>query len=44
VVCPCHAGTFDLTTGAVLSGPPKTAVQTYPARLVDGGLELEIPE
>ncbi len=43
VVCPCHAGTFDLATGAVLSGPPKTALRTYPARLVDGGLELELP-
>lgn len=44
VVCPCHAGTFDLATGAVLCGPPKTAVRSYPARLVDGGLELLIPE
>lgn len=43
VVCPCHAGTFDLATGEVLSGPPKSAVRSYPARLVEGGLELEIP-
>lgn len=43
VVCPCHAGTFDMTTGAVLSGPPKTALRTYPARLVGGALELAFP-
>ncbi len=42
VVCPCHAGTFDMTTGAVLSGPPRTALRTYPARLVDGALELNL--
>lgn len=43
VICPCHTGTFDLATGAVLSGPPKAPVRSYPARLVDGGLELEVP-
>ena len=42
VVCPCHAGTFDMTTGAVLAGPPKTALRTSPARLVDGALELDV--
>lgn len=42
VVCPCHAGTFDLATGAVLSGPPKDGVRTYPARLADGVLELDV--
>lgn len=23
IICPCHASTFDLTTGAVLSGPAR---------------------
>lgn len=44
VTCPCHFGVFDITTGAVVSGPPKEAVRTYPARLVDGTLELEVDE
>ena len=44
VICPCHFGAFDLATGAVRSGPPKTALRTYPARLVDGALELEVTE
>lgn len=42
VVCPCHAGTFDVRTGAVVSGPPKVPVGSYPARLVDGVLELDL--
>lgn len=25
-VCPCHGGTFDANTGAVISGPPPTAL------------------
>ena len=44
VLCPCHFGAFDIATGAVLSGPPKTALRTYPARLVDGTLELEVTD
>lgn len=44
VTCPCHFGVFDITTGAVISGPVKEPVRTYPARLVDGTLELEVDE
>jgi nitrite reductase/ring-hydroxylating ferredoxin subunit len=44
VVCPCHSGTFDVTTGMVISGPPKIALRTYPARLVGGALELDVAE
>ena len=42
VVCPCHLGAFDIATGAVLSGPPRRALRSYPARIVDGALELEV--
>ena len=41
VVCPCHLGTFDLTTGAVVSGPPERPVSCWKATLRDGVLELE---
>ena len=44
VTCPCHFGVFDITTGAVISGPVKEPVRTYPARLVDDTLELEVDE
>lgn len=40
VVCPCHAGTFDIATGAVVSGPPKTALQTWTVVQGEDGVEL----
>jgi nitrite reductase/ring-hydroxylating ferredoxin subunit len=41
VVCPCHFGRFDVATGAVLEGPPPTALRTWRARVVDGLVELD---
>lgn len=41
VVCPCHLGTFDVATGAVVSGPPDTPLRTWTATLVGEDLELE---
>ncbi len=29
VVCPCHGGTFNATTGSVLGGPPPSALTKY---------------
>ncbi len=29
VICPCHGGTFNATTGAVLGGPPPSGLTTY---------------
>jgi len=33
LICPCHGGTFNSTTGAVLSGPPPSALTKYTATL-----------
>ena len=33
VVCPCHGGVFNSSTGAVISGPPPSALSTYTATL-----------
>jgi 3-phenylpropionate/trans-cinnamate dioxygenase ferredoxin component len=41
VVCPCHLGRFDVTTGAVVDGPPLEQLRTWPARLIDGLVELD---
>ena len=30
VTCPCHGSQFDVTTGAVLRGPAREAVKTFP--------------
>jgi nitrite reductase/ring-hydroxylating ferredoxin subunit len=40
VVCPCHLGRFDITTGAVLEGPPPAPLRTWRARVVQGRVEL----
>lgn len=44
VICPCHFATFDLTTGAVRSGPAKEPLRCYRTQLADGALVLEVPE
>lgn len=41
VICPCHMGCFDVTTGTVLEGPPLLPLRTWPARVVDGLVELD---
>lgn len=33
VVCPCHGGTYNASTGAVLGGPPPSALTKYTATL-----------
>jgi thiosulfate dehydrogenase [quinone] large subunit len=42
LVCPCHGGTFDAATGAVISGPPPSGL---PARKVveSGGQIYAVP-
>ncbi|MCI4349801.1 MAG: non-heme iron oxygenase ferredoxin subunit [Thermoplasmata archaeon] len=43
VTCPLHGSQFDLQTGAVRRGPAAQAVKTYPVRIENGKLALEIP-
>ena len=33
VVCPCHGGTYNVSTGAVISGPPPAALTKYSTSL-----------
>lgn len=42
VVCACHKGTFEVTTGAVIAEPPPGPVPTYPVRIEDGQLQIEL--
>jgi nitrite reductase/ring-hydroxylating ferredoxin subunit len=42
VTCPWHAARFDLATGAVLSGPARTAVKSYPVRIEGSAIWLEV--
>ena len=42
VVCPCHAGVFDVTTGEVVEGPPPAPVETFRVRAHGGDVEIEV--
>ena len=42
VECPLHAAVFHVPTGEVRDGPTSCALQTYPVRLQDGVIMVEI--
>ena len=42
VTCPCHGSEFDVTTGEVLRGPAREPVRSYPVRVEDGLLRVEV--
>jgi 3-phenylpropionate/trans-cinnamate dioxygenase ferredoxin component len=42
VTCPCHGSQFDVTTGAVLTGPAEDPVESYPIRVEDDTIQIEV--
>ncbi len=42
VICPRHGAAFDLATGRPLSLPAHEPVRTYPVRVVDGVVRIEL--
>ena len=42
VTCPCHGSQFDVTSGAVLSGPAEEPVPSYPVRVEDDAIQIAI--
>ncbi len=42
VVCPRHGATFDLRTGAALTLPAYQPVRTFPVRVEDGAVILDV--
>ena len=42
VECTFHFGTFDVTTGEPTGMPCEVALKTYPVRLVDGQVCIEV--
>ena len=42
VICPRHGSAFDLRTGRPLSLPAYEPVATYPVRVVDGVVKVEV--
>lgn len=41
-VCDCHGSEFDVRTGAVLAPPADDPIATYPVRLVESRVEVDI--
>jgi anthranilate 1,2-dioxygenase ferredoxin subunit len=44
VECPLHQGLFDIRTGQARKAPCVTPVRTYPLRIVDGRVEINVSE
>ena len=42
VVCPRHGSAFDLATGRPMSLPAFEPVETYPVRIVDGIVKVDV--
>ena len=43
VICPRHGANFDIRTGEALTLPAFEPVATYPVRVVDGIVTVELP-
>ncbi len=44
LVCPLHQARFDVRTGEALSPPAYEPVATFPIRVVDGNVEVEVED
>lgn len=44
IECPLHQGTFDVRTGEPVDPPCTEAVRTFPTRVVDGIIEVEVKD
>lgn len=42
IECPRHGARFDVTNGRVLALPAVQPVRTYPVRIANGAVEIEI--
>ncbi len=42
ITCPRHGADFDVTTGEALTPPAFSPVQTYPVRVQNGVVEVDI--
>jgi nitrite reductase/ring-hydroxylating ferredoxin subunit len=42
IICACHDGEYDITTGEVLDGPPPEPILIYPVKVVGDEIQVEI--
>ena len=40
ITCQCHGSEFDVTTGAVVSGPAAQPLNVYDVQVADGGIRI----
>jgi nitrite reductase/ring-hydroxylating ferredoxin subunit len=38
--CPCHGSRFDITSGAVISGPATAALKVYSVEEAEGAVRI----
>ena len=43
VECPLHQAAFDVTNGAVVTGPARDPLAVFPTRARNGWIELDLP-
>lgn len=44
IECPLHQGTFDIRTGEAVGAPCTVPVRTFPVRVVDDVIEVEVAD
>lgn len=44
IICPWHGGGFCIKTGAATRAPAFTSIKTFPARLVDGKVQVGLED
>jgi 3-phenylpropionate/trans-cinnamate dioxygenase ferredoxin subunit len=42
IMCQCHGSRFDITTGAVISGPATDALNVYEMQEVEGAIRIHL--
>ncbi len=41
IMCQCHGSRFDITTGAVVSGPATKSLNVYEVREIEGTIQVQ---
>jgi len=42
ITCPLHGATFDIRDGSATGAPAKNPLRTFPLRIVDGKIEVDL--